>query len=112
MVPDLSVQISSTGFASLATQSLQVHPHRASTVLPEKDLLAALNVADVVVDVSNSPSFEDKAVMEFFQTSTGNLLKAETYANVKHHVALSIVGAERLPASGYLRAKISTGRSD
>lgn len=63
--------------------------------------------ADVVVDVSNSPSFEDKAVMEFFRTSTSNLIAEETKAGVKHHVALSIVGAERLPASGYLRAKVA-----
>src|SRR5687767_7241145 len=62
----------------------------------------ALIDTDVVVDVSNSPSFEDNAVMEFFRTSTGNMLVAETHAGVKHHVALSIVGAERLPASGYL----------
>ena len=61
----------------------------------------------VVVDVSNSPSFEDNAVMEFFQKSTTNLLTAETYADVKHHVALSIVGADRLPGSGYLRAKLT-----
>jgi uncharacterized protein YbjT (DUF2867 family) len=62
---------------------------------------------DVVVDVSNSPSFEDKAVLDFFQRSTMNLLTAEAYAGVKHHVALSVVGADRLPDSGYLRAKLA-----
>jgi uncharacterized protein YbjT (DUF2867 family) len=63
--------------------------------------------ADVVVDVSNSPSFEDAAVMEFFTTSTRNLLAAEVAAGVGHHIALSIVGADRLPESGYMRAKVA-----
>jgi uncharacterized protein YbjT (DUF2867 family) len=62
---------------------------------------------DVVADVSNSPSFEGNAVLDFFRRSTMNLLTAETYAGVKHHVALSIVGADRLPDSGYLRAKLA-----
>lgn len=62
--------------------------------------------ADVVVDVSNSPSFADEPVLEFFTKSTRNLLAAEAEAGVKHHVALSVVGAERLPDSGYMRAKI------
>jgi uncharacterized protein YbjT (DUF2867 family) len=59
----------------------------------------------VVVDVSNSPSFEDAAVLEFFETSTGNLLAAEAAAGVVHHVALSVVGTQRLQESGYFRAK-------
>lgn len=67
----------------------------------------ALKGAQVVVDVSNSPSFEDKAAMDFFTKSTSNLLKAETAAGVKHHVALSIVGSERLAENGYLRAKLA-----
>lgn len=67
----------------------------------------ALSGAQVVVDVSNSPSFEDSAVLKFFETSTGNLLAAEKRAGVKHHVALSIVGTDRLPDSGYLRAKVA-----
>jgi uncharacterized protein YbjT (DUF2867 family) len=67
----------------------------------------ALKDADVVVDVSNSPSFEDKAVMDFFQRSTTNLLTAAAYEKVKHYVALSVVGSERLPGSGYLRAKLA-----
>jgi uncharacterized protein YbjT (DUF2867 family) len=66
-----------------------------------------LKGANVVVDVSNSPSFEDEAVMDFFQRSTMNLLTAATYAGVKHHVAMSVVGADRLPESGYLRAKLA-----
>src|SRR5262249_33803845 len=60
-----------------------------------------------VVDVANAPSWEDKAVLEFFETAGHNLLAAEAAAGVRHHVALSIVGADRLPASGYLRAKIA-----
>lgn len=63
--------------------------------------------ADVVVDVSNSPSFEDAAVLKFFETSTRNQLAAEAAAGVKHHVALSIVGCERMPDSGYMRAKVA-----
>src|SRR5262245_45043211 len=65
----------------------------------------ALIGSQVVVDVSNSPSFEDAAAMEFFQTSTRNLLAAEDQAGVKHHAALSVVGTSRLPDSGYFRAK-------
>jgi uncharacterized protein YbjT (DUF2867 family) len=63
-----------------------------------------------VVDVANSPSFEDKAASEFFETSGRNLLAAEAVAGVRHHVALSIVGADRLPDSGYLRAKMAQER--
>jgi uncharacterized protein YbjT (DUF2867 family) len=67
----------------------------------------ALAGAEVVIDLANSPSFEDKAVLEFFETAGKNLLAAEKVAGVKHHIALSIVGAERLPRSGYLRAKMA-----
>jgi len=70
-------------------------------------LAEALTGAQVVVDVANAPSWEDNAVMEFFQTAGRNLLAAEAAAGVQHHVALSIVGADRLPASGYLRAKVA-----
>lgn len=66
-----------------------------------------LTGAQVVVDVSNAPSWDDKAVMEFFETATRKLLAAEAPARVRHHVALSIVGADRLPSSGYLRAKVA-----
>ena len=69
-------------------------------------LADALNGADVVVDVSNSPSFADEDVMGFFAASTRNLLAAEVDARVKHHVALSVVGADRLRDSGYMRAKV------
>jgi len=70
-------------------------------------LSEALTGAQVVVDVANAPSWEDKAVLEFFETAGRNLLAAEAAAGVSHHVALSIVGADRLPASGYLRAKVA-----
>ena len=70
-------------------------------------LAQVLTGAAVVVDVSNSPSFEDAAVLKFFQTSTGNLLAAEAAAGVGHHVALSIVNCDRMPDSGYLRAKVA-----
>src|SRR5467141_1530156 len=70
-------------------------------------LAQALAGAQVVVDVANAPSWEDKAVLEFFETSNRNLLAAEAAAGVGHHVALSVVGAERLPESGYLRAKMA-----
>jgi len=67
----------------------------------------ALAGAQVVVDVSNSPSFADEQVMQFFQDSTRNLLAASARAGVGHFVALSVVGADRAPASGYLRAKVA-----
>ena len=67
----------------------------------------AMSGADVVVDVSNSPSFEDAAVLNFFRTSTRNLLAAEAAEGVRHHVALSVVGTDRLSESGYFRGKIA-----
>jgi uncharacterized protein YbjT (DUF2867 family) len=70
-------------------------------------LAEALTGAQVVIDVANAPSWEDKAVLEFFETAGRNLLAAEAATGVRHHVALSIVGADRLPASGYLRAKVA-----
>jgi uncharacterized protein YbjT (DUF2867 family) len=76
-------------------------------VVSGEGLAAALKGASVVVDVTNAPSFEDTAVMKFFKTSTHNLLTAEAAAGVTHHVALSVVGAERLLHSGYLRAKFA-----
>ena len=82
-------------------------PATGVDTLTGKGLDDALKGAQVVVDVSNSPSFEDAAVMKFFETSTRNLLAAEKKAGVKHHVALSIVGADRNPDSGYLRAKVA-----
>jgi uncharacterized protein YbjT (DUF2867 family) len=66
-----------------------------------------LSGAEIVVDVANSPSFEDRAVLSFFETSGRNLLAAEAAAKVQHHVALSVVGADRLPENGYFRAKLA-----
>jgi uncharacterized protein YbjT (DUF2867 family) len=70
-------------------------------------LKQAVAGAQVVIDLANSPSFEDKAVLEFFQTSGRNLLAAEATADVRHHVALSIVGIDRSPDIGYFRAKVA-----
>jgi uncharacterized protein YbjT (DUF2867 family) len=86
---------------------LAASPNSGVDTITGEGLAAALAGAQVVVDVANSPSFEDNAVMKFFQTSGRNLLAAEVTAGVRHHVALSIVGADRLPSSGYLRAKVA-----
>ena len=82
-------------------------PKSGVNTLTGEGLAKALEGASVVVDVTNSPSFEDAAVMEFFKVSTRNLLTNEAAAGVKHHVALSVVGCERLPESGYMLAKIA-----
>lgn len=82
-------------------------PNSGVNTLTGEGLAEVLKGASVVVDVSNSPSFEDAAVMEFFQTSTRNLLTYEAAAGVGHHVALSVVGTDRLPDSGYMRAKVA-----
>jgi uncharacterized protein YbjT (DUF2867 family) len=82
-------------------------PNTGVNTLTGEGLAEVLEGADVVVDVSNSPSFEDAAVLEFFDTSTRNLLAAEAAAGVRHHVALSVVGTERLTESGYFRAKLA-----
>src|SRR5215475_11828761 len=74
--------------------------------LTGEGLDAVMQGAATVVDVTNSPSFEDAAVLNFFETSTRNVLTAEALAGVNHHIALSVVGIERLPESGYFRAKI------
>jgi uncharacterized protein YbjT (DUF2867 family) len=100
---------------SKLVSKLDEHGHEAVAASPDSGvntltgdgLAEALDGAAVVVDVSNSPSFEDAAVLEFFETSTSNLLAAEATAGVGHHVALSVVGTERLSESGYFRAKIA-----
>ncbi|AOB31227.1 NmrA family transcriptional regulator [Bordetella sp. H567] len=76
-------------------------------IITGEGLADALKGAEVVVDVANSPSFEDKAVLEFFEIAGRNIAAAESAAGVRHHVALSVVGAERLPESGYMRAKLA-----
>lgn len=82
-------------------------PNKGVNTLTGEGLAGVFNGAVVVVDVSDSPSYEDDAVMNFFQTSTRNLLDYEARAGVKHHVALSVVGSERLLESGYFRAKVA-----
>ena len=82
-------------------------PSSGVNAVTGEGLSQALAGAEVVVDVSNSPSFEDEAVMNFFKASTQNLLAAELTAGVRHHVALSGVGSERVPESGYFRAKVA-----
>jgi uncharacterized protein YbjT (DUF2867 family) len=82
-------------------------PDTGVNTITGEGLDETLEGAQVVVDVSNAPMSDDAAVMDFFQTSSRNLLAAEAGAGVKHHVLLSIVGADRLPQSGYLRAKVA-----
>lgn len=82
-------------------------PSSGVNTITGEGLAKALTGAQVVVDVANSPSFEDKAVLEFFEKSGRNLLAAEATAGVQHHIALSVVGTERLLASGYFRAKMA-----
>lgn len=86
---------------------LPAAPNTGVNTLTGEGLAEALAGASVVVDVANSPSFEDRAVLEFFETSGRNLLAAEEKAGVKHHVALSVVGTDRLAESGYFRGKIA-----
>ena len=109
------VVIGGTGLiGSKLVSKLSEHGHEAIAASPDSGVntltgegLEVLESASVVVDVSNAPSWEDDAVMDFFQTATGNLLAAEGAANVAHHVALSVVGTERLTESGYFRAKLA-----
>jgi len=96
-----------TKLNALGHEAVAAAPNTGVNTLTGKGLTEVLKVAQVVVDVSNLPSFEDAAVLDFFQTSTRNLLLYEAAAGVGHHVALSIVGTERLPESGYLRAKVA-----
>jgi len=93
--------------SALGHEAVAAAPNTGVNTLTGEGLTEVLKGAHVVVDVSNSPSFEDAAVLEFFQTSTRNLLSYEDAAGVGHHVALSVVGSERLPESGYLRAKVA-----
>lgn len=82
-------------------------PRNGVDAVTGEGLADALNGADVVVDVTNAPSFEDGPAMDFFTTSTANLLAAARTAGVGHYVAVSIVGCDRLPQSGYMRAKVA-----
>ena len=88
-------------------EALAASPRSGVDATTGRGLAEALARAEVVVDVSNAPSFEDQAVLAFFESSGRNLARAEREAGVRHHVALSVVGAERLPESGYFRAKLA-----
>lgn len=110
------VVIGGTGLiGSKLVQSLRERGHDALAASPKtgvntitrEGLAQAIDGAAVVVDVANAPVWEDKAVLDFFETSGRNLLAAEAAAGVRHHVALSIVGSERLPDNGYFRAKVA-----
>jgi len=87
--------------------ALAAAPTTGVNSITREGLAQALDGAEIVVDVANAPSWEDQAVLEFFETSSRNLLAAEAAAGVRHHVALSIVGSERLPDNGYFRAKVA-----
>ncbi len=109
------VVVGGTGLiGSQLIKKLQEKGHEATAVsrkngvniLTGEGLAQAFKGAAVVVDVSNSPSFEDQAVLEFFQTSTRNLLRCEQTSGVTHHIALSVVGTDQLQESGYFRAKL------
>ncbi len=110
------VVIGGTGLiGSKLVNKLREHGHEAVAASPNtginsmtgEGLADALKGASVVVDVTNSPSWEDAAVLQFFETSTRNLLSYEAAAGVRHHVALSVVGTDQLSESGYFRAKIA-----
>ncbi len=110
------VVVGGTGrLGALVVAELQGRGHEAVAASPSTGfdtisgtgVVEGLQGAQVVVDVSNSPSFGDAAVLNFFQTSTGTLLAAEQTVGIAHHVVLSIVGADRAPDSGYMRAKVA-----
>jgi uncharacterized protein YbjT (DUF2867 family) len=88
-------------------EAVAASPKSGVNTFTGEGLAEALTGAQVVVDVANAPQWDDKAVLAFFETAGRNLLAAEATAGVRHHVALSVVGADRLPASGYLRAKMA-----
>lgn len=91
-------------------EALAAAPNTGVDTMSGKGLAEALDGAEVVVDVSNSPSFEDRAAMDFFETSGRNIVAAEKDAGVRHHLALSVVGTDRLQGSGYFRAKLAQER--
>src|SRR6266853_1161159 len=108
------VVIGGTGLiGSKLVNKLREHGHEAVAAAPNtgvntltgEGLAEVMKGTSVVVDVSNSPSWDDAAVLKFFETSTRNLLTYEAAAGVRHHVALSVVGTDRLSESGYFRAK-------
>jgi uncharacterized protein YbjT (DUF2867 family) len=110
------VVVGGTGLiGSKLVRKLREHGHEALAASPDsgvdtltgEGLAEALQGAEVVVDVANAPVWEDEAVLDFFQTSSRNIVTAEAAAGVNHHVVLSVVGTDRLPDSGYFRAKVA-----
>lgn len=95
------------GLRARGHQAIAAAPSTGVNSITREGLAQAMDGADVVVDVANAPSWEDQAVFEFFETATRNLLAAEQAAGVRNHVALSIVGCDRLPDNGYFRAKVA-----
>ncbi len=91
-------------------ETVAASPSTGFDTISGSGVVEGLTGADVVVDVSNAPSFEAGAVLEFFETSTGTLLSAERQVGIGHHIVLSIVGTDRAPDSGYLRAKVAQER--
>lgn len=91
-------------------EAVAASPNTGVNTITGQGLKEALAGTQVVIDLANSPSFEDRVVLEFFETSGRNLLAAETAAGVRHHVALSIVGTDRTPDNGYFRAKVAQER--
>src|SRR6201985_1409970 len=111
-----SVSIGGTGLIGSKTVAIlrrgghevvAASPNTGVNTITGEGLNEALAGAQVVIDLANAPSWEDKAVLEFFETSGRNLLTAEAAAGVRHHVALSIVGTDRTPDNGYFRAKVA-----
>ena len=92
---------------ALGHEVIAASPSSGINILTGEGLAEALKDSQVVVDVANSPSFEDKPAMEFFETAGRNIFAAEAAAGVRHHIALSVVGTDRLLASGYFRAKLT-----
>src|SRR5437016_13982538 len=88
-------------------EGVAASPKTGVNTITGEGLKEAMAGTQVVIDLANSPSFEDKAVLEFFETSGRNLLAAEAAAGVRHHVAVSIVGTDRTPDNGYFRAKVA-----
>jgi uncharacterized protein YbjT (DUF2867 family) len=91
-------------------EAIAAAPNTGVNTITGEGLKEAMAGTQVVIDLANSPSFEDKAVLEFFETSGRNLLAAEAAAGVRHHIALSIVGTDRTPDNGYFRAKVAQER--
>ena len=104
---DSSDQNSFPGCASAETEAVAASPHCGVNSVTGEGLAEVLKGASMVVDVSNAPSWEDSAVLNFFETSTRNLLKYGAEAGIKHFVALSVVGTRRRSESGYFRVKIA-----